>query len=60
MVSYFTSSHRRCSVRNGDLRNFAKFAGKELCQGLSFNKVLGHRPANLLKKRHWHGIGVFL
>ena len=33
------SSHRRCSVRKGVLRNFAKFIGKHLCQGLFFNEV---------------------
>ena len=27
--------------RKGVLRNFAKFAGKDLCQGLFFNKVTG-------------------
>ena len=26
------SSHRRCSVKNGVLRNFARFTGKHLCQ----------------------------
>ena len=36
------------------LRNFAKFAGKHLCQSLFFNKVVGRRPATLLKKRLWH------
>ena len=35
-------------------RNFAKFTGKHLCQGLLFNKVVGLRPAALLKKRLWH------
>ena len=35
------STHRRCSVKKGDLRNFAKFAGKHLCQSLFFNKVAG-------------------
>ena len=44
----FRSSHRRCSVRKGVIRNFAKFAGKHLCQSLFFNKVF------LLKKRLWH------
>ena len=29
------------------LRNFAKFTGKHLCQGLFFNKVAG-RPATVL------------
>ena len=31
-------SHRRCSVRKGVLRNFAKFTGKHLCQSLFFKK----------------------
>ena len=47
------SSHQRCSVRKGILRNFAKFTGKHLCQGLIFNKVadLRHRcfPVNFAK-----------
>ena len=38
------SSHRRCSVRKGVLRNFAKFTGKHLCQSLYFNKVAGLIP----------------
>ena len=50
----FRSSHRRCSVRKGVLKNFAKFTGKYLCQGLSFNKAAGLRPATLLKKRLRH------
>ena len=33
------------------LKNFAKFTGKHLCQGLFFNKVAGFRPSTLLKKR---------
>ena len=28
----FRSSHRRCSITKGVLRNFAKFTGKHLCQ----------------------------
>ena len=36
------SSHRRCSMKKGFLRNFAKFTGKHLCQSLFFNKVAGH------------------
>ena len=50
----FRSSHQRCSVRKGVLRNFTKFAGKHLCQSLFFNKVAGLRPTALLKKRLWH------
>ena len=38
------SSHRRCSVKKGVLRNFAKFTGKHLCQRLFFDKVAGLRP----------------
>ena len=39
-------SHRRCSVKKGVLRNFAKITEKHLCQSL--------RSATLLKKRLWH------
>ena len=45
---------KRCSLRNGALRNFAKFTGKHLCQSLFFNKVADLRSATLLKKRLWH------
>ena len=45
------SSHQRCSIIKGVLRNFPKLTGKHLCQSLFFNKVLGLRPATLLKKR---------
>ena len=44
------SNHRSFSAP----RNFAQFTGKNLCQNLFFNKVLGLRPATLLKKRLWH------
>ena len=33
------NSHWRCSVRKGVLRNFAKFAGKHLCQSLFWIKL---------------------
>ena len=48
------SSHWRCSVRKGVLRNFAHFTGKHLCQSLFFNQVAGLSPAVLLTKRLWH------
>ena len=48
------SSHQKSSLKKGVLRNFTKFTGNHLCQGLFFNKVAGLRPANLLKKRLWH------
>ena len=44
------SSHQRCSIKKGVLRNFAKFTRKHLCQSLFFNKVAGLRPATLLEK----------
>ena len=47
------SRHRRCSLREGALRNVVKFTGKDLCQGLFFNEVTCIRPATLLKKRLW-------
>ena len=50
----FRSSHRRCSVRKGVLKYFAKFTGRHLCHSLFFNKVAGLRSATLLKKRLWH------
>ena len=53
-MSSTRSSHQRCSMKKGILRNFTKLAGKHLCQSLFFNKVLCLRPASLLKKRIWH------
>ena len=58
----FRSSHWKCSVRKGVLRNSIKLTGKHLCQSLFFTKVAGRqsfffnkvaaqRPATLLKKR---------
>ena len=50
----FRSSRPEVFCKKGILRNFEKFAGKHLCQGLFFNKVAGLRPATLLKKTHCH------
>ena len=36
-------------VRKGVLRNFTKFTGKHVCQGLFFSKVAGVKSATLLK-----------
>ena len=44
--SIFRSSHQRCSIKEGVLKNFAKFARKLLCQSLFFNKVSDLRPFN--------------
>ena len=48
------SSYQRCSMKKGVLRNFTKFTVKYLCQSLFFNRVVGLRPVNLLKKRLKH------
>ena len=48
------SSHRRCSVKKGVLKNFVKIKGKHLCRSLFFNKVAGLMSATLLKKRLRH------
>ena len=52
-LSPIRSSHRRCSVKKGVLGNFAKFTGKHLCQRLFLNKVVGLRPAALLRRSLW-------
>ena len=54
MVSMGRSSHQRCFVKKGVLRNFAKFTGKHLCHRLIFNDVAGLRHATSLKKILWH------
>ena len=54
VISRLRSSHRRCSLKKGVLRNFAKFTRKHLCQRPFFNKVAGLRPAAFLKKSLWH------
>ena len=33
------SSHRRCSLKKGALKNFTKFTGKHMSQSLFFNNV---------------------
>ena len=42
------SSHRRCSVKKGVLKNVASFTGKHLCWSLFFIKLQVFRP--LLKR----------
>ena len=51
------SSHQRCSMKNGVLRNFTKFTEKHLCQSFFFNKVAGLSPVTLLGRNS--GTGVF-
>ena len=43
---------QRC--KKGVLKNFPKFTGKRLSHSHFLNKVIGLRPATLLKKRLWH------
>ena len=50
---WIRSSHRRCSLKKGVPKNFAKFTGKHLYQSFFFNKVAGLRPATLSEKRLW-------
>ena len=54
MCGLHRSSRPEMFCKKGILRNFPKFSGKHLCQGLFFNKVAGLRPGTLLKKRLWH------
>ena len=49
-----SSSHQKCSVKIGVLRNFTNFTRKHLCQGFFFNKVSVLKPPTLFKKRLWH------
>ena len=49
ITSIDRSSSRRCSVRKGVLRNFAKFTGKHLCRSLFLKKVAGLRSVNFTK-----------
>ena len=52
----FRSSHRKCSIKEGVLKNFAKFK-RNTCARVSFLIKLqawGLRLATLSKKRPWH------
>ena len=42
--------------KKGALRNFVKFTGKHVCQGLFFIKLQASslKPSTLLEKRLWH------
>ena len=44
------SSHERCSIEKGVLKNFANFTEKHLCWSL-FNKVAKLRACNIIRKR---------
>ena len=44
----FRSSRTKVFCKKGVLKNFAKFPGKHLCQGLFFSKVTGLATSVLL------------
>ena len=48
------TSHRRCSIKKGVLKNFKEDIGRHLCQNLIFNKVAGLRMATLRKETLAH------
>ena len=59
--SSFRSSHWRCSVRKGVLRNFATFTGKQLWQSLLFNKLQAEATAsNLSRVFSWRFLAYFI
>ena len=47
----FRSSHQRCSVRKGALRNFAKLTGKHKCQSLYLIKLQAFCSGLLFKHK---------
>ena len=49
---YFRKSCRKCTVKKGVFKKFAKLSGKHLYQSLSFNKVAGLRT--LLDDCFWY------
>ena len=51
------SSHRRCSVKKGALKYFAKFTGKHICQSLYLIKL--QAAANTGRFRLWYTDLVF-
>ena len=53
LFSWYRSSHQKCSIKKGVLRNFKKLTGKHLCQSPFFKKVACLRPATLLKNKPW-------
>ena len=49
-VLFTEAASRRCSVKKGVLKNFAKFTGNHLCHSLFLDKVAG-QVCNLFKKK---------
>ena len=49
LLFFFRSSHQRCSMKKGVLKNFTIFTGKHMRQSHFFNKVAGG-TCNFIKK----------
>ena len=49
----YRNSRPKKFCKKGAVKNFANFTGKHLCLSLFLNKVVGPRPATLLRKRLW-------
>ena len=50
LFDVFKSSHQRCYIKRGVLKNFAIFTGKYLCCSLFLIKLQARRLATLLKR----------
>ena len=57
-ITISRSSRSQMLFKIGVLKNFALFTGKHLCWSLSLIKLLGWRPATLIKRKS--NTGVFL
>ena len=55
LLGLIRSSHRRCSVKTGFLKNIANFTGKHLCWSFFLSNVEGLQACNFIKKilQHW-------
>ena len=54
LYSNTRSSHRRCSIKKGAVKIFAKLPGKHLYECLFFNKFTDLTPATCQKKKLRH------
>ena len=50
LLGLFRSSHQRCSVKKGTVKNFANFTGNHLCWSLFLIMLQVFRAATLLKR----------
>ena len=56
----YRSSHKRCSIKKGVLKNFAILTGKHLCWSLFLIKLQAWRSATLLKRDSSTGIFLWI